>query len=242
MNGRLERVMRMAGVLILLASLQFAACLLGPAAALVAAPLMSAAGAVLWLHFELPHRRGWLVALTLAAPSLLVVLTMELTLFHNSLTWFAPLPAFGAGLGTLFFLERSRVRCTLCNRRLGRQAVVFRCPRCQMQVCDETCWSFEHRRCRLCLEQRVPVLPVEDSWWLRGTGPRARFGRCQVCMASADQLDLRACPHCTRPQCRDCWDFNNGECARCGTALPDLPPTLRTAVALVSTPSRMYTR
>jgi hypothetical protein len=77
----------------------------------------------------------------------------------------------------------------------------------------------------------VPVLPTGDKWWTKVAGPRSGHGRCQICLGSAEQMDLRICPHCRRPQCRDCWDFSNGECQRCGTALPDLPASLTMTVA-----------
>ncbi len=234
MNGRLERGMLMTGVLVLAASLQFGAGLLGSAASLLAALLLGAAATFLWLNLELAHRRPWFPVLALTLTSLIAVLIVELTFRPSFATWFSPLLTAGASGATLFVLLRSRARCNLCNRRLGTQAVVFRCPRCSMKVCDETCWRFEHRRCRLCLEQRVPVLPPGESWWTRVTGPRSRHGRCQICLGSAEQLDLRACPHCRRTQCRDCWDFNNGECARCAGVLPELPASLTMAVAQVS--------
>lgn len=231
MNGGLDRTVRVAGVLILMASLAFVAAVLGAIPALVAAPLLSAAAIRLWLHFELPSRPVWYPPLALAAAVALASVTVELTIRHDFATWFAPLLAAGAAALAFWLLERNRAQCTLCGRRLNSQSVVFRCPRCSMQVCDETCWNFDHRRCQLCLEQRVPILPIQDSWWMRTTGPRSPNGRCQVCLGTAEQVDLRACPHCRRLQCRDCWDFGNGECARCKTSLPDLPPALTMAVA-----------
>lgn len=232
--------MRVAGVLILVASLQFVACLLGSVAALIAAPLLGAGAAYLWLQFELPHRPILLPPLWLALTAGAAVLTVEVSLRPDFVMWFAPLLTLAAAAATITAVQRSRSQCNLCGRRLGSGGVVFRCPRCSMEVCDETCWDFEHRRCHLCLEQRVPVLPIQDSWWSRVAGPRAVHGRCQICLGAADELDLRACPHCRRPQCRDCWDFNNGECARCATSLPDLPAALTMAVAQVSEPPEAY--
>lgn len=241
MNGGLDRAVRVAGVLILVASLAFVASLLGAVPALIAAPLLSAGALWLWLHFELPSRPAWYPPVALALAVVVATVTIEYAIRRDFATWFAPLAAALAASLTFWFLERSRAQCTLCGRRLGSQAVVFRCPRCMMQVCDETCWNFDHRRCQLCLEQRVPVLPVQDSWWMRTTGPRSLQGRCQVCLGAADQLDLRACPHCRRLQCRDCWDFGNGECARCHHNLPDLPPALTMAVAETAESSASFT-
>ena len=177
----------------------------------------------LWLHFNLPAERAGLPPLLLSGVVFSATLAIELALRPNFVEWFAVVPA-ALGSGTTVALSlRARERCNLCNRRLRYQAVTFRCPRCSMKVCDETCWNFEHRRCELCLEHRVPVLPQAESWWSRATGPRATQGRCLIRLASAAQADLRPCPNCRRTQCRSCWDFNNGECSRCGTALPDLP-------------------
>ncbi len=194
---------------------------------------------LLWLQFELSEGNLWLPPLTLGLSSLVAVLIIALTFPHSYLVWISPLLALAGSLATVLVQHRSRARCNLCNRRLRSQAVVFRCPRCTQEVCDEGCWSYEHRRCQLCLEQRVPVLPAAESWWNRVTGPRARHGRCQICLGSPDQVDLRACPNCRRTQCRDCWDFNNGDCARCASALPELPPSLTMAVAKLVEPGNV---
>lgn len=231
MNGKLERIGSVAAILILLMSLQFGACLAGAAGSLPAAVLLSVAVTFLWLHFDLPSGRAWFLPLVCAGAVLLSVVLVEVAFRRDFAEWFAFVLAGVASLTTQWLLLRSRARCGLCNRRLASQDVVFACPRCTMQVCDETCWNFEHRRCQLCLEQRVPVLPPTDSWWLRVAGPRSRHDRCQICRGSAEQVDLRGCPHCRRAQCRECWDFNNGECSRCGTALPDLPASLTMTVA-----------
>ena len=231
LNSKLERLGLIAAVFILLVSLQFGACLAGAAVCLPVAILLSIAATWLWLHFDLPTGRVWLLPVVCAAAVLVSVVLVELTFRSSFAEWFACLLAGIASLATEWLLLRTRARCGLCNRRLASQDVVFACPRCTMAVCDETCWNFEHRRCQLCLEQRVPVLSHSDAWWLRVTGPRARHDRCQICRGSAAQVDLRGCPHCRRAQCRDCWDFNNGECSRCGTALPDLPASLTMTVA-----------
>jgi len=233
MSTPLERGALIAGVVVLAGSLQFGAGVLGPLAFLPAALVLSAGAAALWLHFELPSRRSWLPPLVLTLATLSVSLLLELAFRKNFAEWFAFLFAAAGSSLTMFFVLRSRVRCQLCQRRLASGTVVFACPRCGMHVCDETCWSYEHRRCELCLQQRVPILPVTESWWSRTTGPRFREGRCQVCLGDAGSVDLRACPHCRRMQCRDCWDFSNGDCARCGTTLPDLPESLRQAAAAI---------
>ncbi len=236
MNRALERFALMSGVIILMISLQFGACLLGAPVALVAALLLSVAVTLLWVHFELSEGKLWLPPLVVTLTSLCAVLVVEFSLRRGFAVWFCPLLALIGSAVTTAVLQRSRARCNLCNRRLATQALVFHCPRCSQEVCEETCWSFEHRRCQLCLEQRVPVLPSAEGWWARTTGPRSRHGRCQICLGSPEQVDLRACPHCRRVQCRDCWDFNNGECSRCATPLPELPASLTMTVAKIGEP------
>lgn len=230
MNRSLERAALLGGVLTFLISIQFGAALVGGAFALPAALLLSAGATWLWLHFELPVGGNWVPPVVCAALCGLTAAVVDLAFRSDFAGLFTFLPAaVGSGV-TMFLMRRSEARCGLCNRHLSAGALVFACPRCSMHVCDETCWSFEHRSCQLCLEQRVPLLPVEESWWMRVTGPRSRHDRCQMCRGAADQVDLRMCPKCRRAQCRDCWDFNNGECQRCGTALPDLPASLHNTV------------
>ncbi|GGG99091.1 hypothetical protein [Silvibacterium dinghuense] len=245
MNPGLERWTALSGLLLLLASAQFFCCLGGAAPALPASLLLGAG--VTWLIFRaFAPVTLWAVPLAITFTDLAAILIAELGLRPSFALWFCPLLAGGTSLATLVLLRRNQAKCTLCHRHLSRQAVVFRCPRCQNEVCDETCWSFEHRRCQLCLEQRVPVLPISDTWWQKVTGPRMMHGRCQLCLAAPETADLRACPRCRRAQCRSCWDFNNGECARCGETLPELPASLTIAMAKVasayttgSTPSRI---
>jgi hypothetical protein len=231
MNSRLERSAILAAMLVLVGSLEFGAGLLGGAAALIGALIFSTGATFLWFRLELPAARPWLPPLLLSSAVFVSTVVLEFALRRDFAEWFAVVfAAVGSGTCT-FILLRSRARCTLCNRRLRSQEVTFNCPRCSMEVCDQTCWNFTHRRCELCLEQRVPILAIQESWWMRVTGPRAKQGRCLLCMASADKADLRTCPHCRRAQCRDCWDFNNGECSRCSTALPELPEALSRVVA-----------
>lgn len=227
----MERGTLLAGILLLAASVQFGLELPGVAIALVGAVLVGAGGALLWVQLSFPHRRLWLPACVLGATVLLSTLVVQFAFRAEPLQWLAPLLAAASALVIVAFRSHSTARCGLCNRRLKLQAVTFRCPRCSLLVCDESCWSFEHRRCTMCLENRVPILPVSDSWWNRTAGPKSTQGRCQVCLAAADHTDLRPCPRCRRLQCRDCWDFSNGECTRCGESLPGLPESLGSVVA-----------
>lgn len=230
MNSSLERGAMLAGIFILLLSMQFGACLAGGAVAMAAALVLSVAATWLWRHFNLPAGGVWVQPLTCAVAVLLSVALVEVTLRTDFASWLSPLMAvLGSGV-TIAVLRQTEAKCGLCNRSLAMQDVVFTCPRCTQQVCEEVCWQHEYRRCRLCLEQRVSVLPVNEGWWLRAAGPRTKHDRCTVCRGAADQVDLRNCPKCRRPQCRDCWDFRNGECQRCGTALPDLPGSLTMVV------------
>ena len=230
MRSTFERGALLAGLLVLTGSLQFACGIAWAAFALPGALLLGIGITLLWLQFDLPSTRLWLPPLLLSSVVLVVSLVLELAFRPVLAEWFSAfVTAAGSGATMALVLSR-RTRCNLCNRRLGGGDLTFRCPRCTQPVCEQTCWNFEHRRCQLCLEQRVSILPLESSWWTRSAGPRMVQGRCQTCQAAADQADLRACPKCRRPQCRECWDFANGECARCGAALPNLPPSLGSVI------------
>ena len=138
-------------------------------------------------------------------------------------------PALALAAAGLVVLARwgSYDRCALCPRRLGT-GVWFRCPRCGLKVCDHECWDFDNIRCRLCQQNRVPIPNFTDSRWLNDRlGPRVAHGRCQLCLAACSDADLRACPKCGRPQCRDCWDASNGRCSHCRWLVDGLPERLK---------------
>jgi hypothetical protein len=232
--NRLERNSLCAGILVLLFTLEFMAGLLGWGAAVGGSALLGAVLTFVWTQFDLPAPRLWTVPLAVALCSAAAAGVSIAFAGASPLSALSVAAGPGASLATLLLTRIDRTRCELCNRRLHGQPLVFRCPRCGLQVCEESCWSFEHRRCTLCLEQRVPVLPVRESWWMQVSGPRYEQGRCLICLASASQADLRACPSCRRLGCKPCWDFNNGACSRCGEALPDLPATLSAAVTKTS--------
>lgn len=230
MNSSFDRFALTAGLLVLVSSVQFGFGLGGAAVALPGALLLGAGMTLVWLHLNLGTEKPWLPPLLLSAAVLLSSVILEVALRPIFGEWFAFLFAGAGSAAAMAIVLRNRRRCNLCSRSLSSQALTFRCPRCSQEVCEETCWNFEHRRCELCLQQRVPMLPIETAWWTRGTGPQVRQGRCQVCLVEADKTDLRACPKCRRLQCRDCWDFHNGECTRCAAALPDLPVALSSVI------------
>ncbi len=230
MNSSFERFALYAGLLVLVSSVQFGFGLGGAAVALPGALLLGAGITLLWLHFDLGSDKPWLPPVLISTAVLLSTVILELALRPVFAEWFAFLFAAAGSGTTMAIVVRNRRRCNLCSRSLSSQSLTFRCPRCSQEVCEETCWNFEFRRCELCQQQRVPILPMDNSWWTRAAGPQVHQGRCQVCLTPADKADLRPCPKCRRLQCRDCWDFHNGECTRCSTPLPDLPAALSSVI------------
>lgn len=145
---------------------------------------------------------------------------------QEPLSWqgLSPLGAAAAS-AAVALLGRGRARvCQLCRQRLGN-TLAFECPRCELLVCERKCWRFDSCRCRLCADQAVPVFPAEARWWDERFGARVPSGKCQLCLAEGG--DLRACPQCSRLQCRECWDYANGQCGHCGWLIADLPPVLK---------------
>ncbi|MFC2173197.1 DUF2975 domain-containing protein [Acidobacteriota bacterium] len=117
-------------------------------------------------------------------------------------------------------------RCRLCNGILSRKPIV--CPRCGYEVCERsTCWQAEHLQCSDCWAIRRPVFPVEDDWWRARLGTQQRSGTCHRCDKKGADVDLRQCGNCLWLLCTDCWDFENGQCARCFWRIPNLPRALR---------------
>lgn len=183
---------------------------------------------LLFAFFELNLRPAWLpYVLPIGASTAGMLLGLVAESIRDPLEWWAP-GAAGAVCGLwLIYQTQTRNRCALCNCRLGSSALAFECPRCFLMVCADHCWDSDHLRCRLCEQNHVAVLPAEPRWWDRQLGARVSQGRCQICMGTPDKADLRACGHCGRPQCRECWDQANGQCSRCGWVIPDLPERLR---------------
>jgi hypothetical protein len=231
MSARQHQAGRLFGFVLLWASAQFLGAIGTPTSACVCAALIGLTGPFVARFFSLIERPAWLLPLLLGGSSLLGLGIAMLEHPLAAVAWLAAPLAILVSAIVVLLQTMSRRRCGLCNRHLGPGALTFTCPRCALEVCDENCWSFEHRRCQLCMEHRVPLLSAQKQWWDRVLGPTATHGRCQVCMASLEQADLRHCGRCRRLQCRDCWDNLNGECARCGWAIPDLPESLQQITA-----------
>jgi hypothetical protein len=140
--------------------------------------------------------------------------------------WLGPLGAALTGLEIAFVGKGKSRICELCRRHLGG-AMAFECPRCGLLVCEQRCWRFDSCRCRLCADQAVPVFPHEPRWWDEHFGERASSGKCQLCLSEGSSIDLRNCPRCGRSQCRECWDYANGQCGHCGWVTADLPAALK---------------
>lgn len=176
--------------------------------------------------FEVETGGQWTLGAVVVATGLGIGLATLAQTSPDPLMWAAPVIA---GLETglvLWWRNRSSVRCGLCNTRLAGE-VSFVCPRCSLVVCEQRCWDFEKLRCRLCVQNRVPVFPPDSRWWNRNFGAATPHGRCQLCQSTAEQAELRNCPNCGRPQCRDCWDDSNGTCSRCGWRVQALPESLK---------------
>lgn len=182
----------------------------------------------LFRFFEIEFAQAWWPLVLPPAMSLLGVILLYAAdpASMPVYMWLAPvLAGLTAGVITAIRNMSSR-RCGLCNRRIGGD-VAFSCPRCAMLVCERDCWDFERCRCRLCEQNRVPIFTNDGRWWDKHFGARSPHGRCQLCMTAAADADLRVCGKCGRPQCRECWDYANGQCSRCQWTVDDLPETLR---------------
>jgi hypothetical protein len=176
--------------------------------------------------FDVEVPFGWLRILLCAGVSAAGVAAGFASGNNELMIWWAPAAATAV---SAFWWITSRglgKRCHLCNRWLRKSVVSFECPRCEFVVCEK-CWEFDHLRCRLCEQNRVPVFPPDGRWWDHHLGARVGRGRCQICQTTSEQADLRGCGQCGRTQCRECWDYANGQCSRCNWIMHDLPETLR---------------
>jgi hypothetical protein len=219
------------GLLALAFSFFFIASLAGLPVLAAVVVLIGIAAPFVTQRFDWKRQMWWVLPVSLTAMLLLALGILASIRTVSMLLWCMSIVLFAIASITYVFIKITRRRCKLCNQRLGPHAITFNCPRCGLEVCDEHCWKFEQRRCRMCEENHVPALPAQNQWWDRQLGPRILNGRCQICMASPEQADLRNCGHCRRPQCRDCWDQANGECSRCGWTMPGLPQSLKAVAA-----------
>jgi hypothetical protein len=225
---RLESAVTVLAVGSLLAFVQLVASFAGPGITILGAAVIGVAAVFLYRVLDLPAEGRWKPIL-LATGADVIGLAVRVWAAPGTVTWMAWLSPIlaGATAGVMTLTWRGAGgRCGLCKHRIGSGGS-FQCPRCPLRVCERTCWVFDHLRCRLCEENRVPILTGDERWWEAQLGPQVRYGRCQVCMSAGDEVDLRACGRCGRPLCRSCWDYANGQCPRCAWLIVDLPPRLK---------------
>ena len=176
--------------------------------------------------FEVETGGGWVIGTVVLSSLLGIGGATAAARSVDPLIWAGPVIG---GLETaliLWWRTRGSQRCGLCNSRIAGE-VSFTCPRCGLIVCERSCWDFEKLRCRLCVQNRVPVFPPDGRWWNQNFGAATPYGRCSLCQTGAESTELRNCPNCGRPQCRDCWDDANGTCSRCRWRLAALPERLK---------------
>jgi hypothetical protein len=211
----------------ILALAQTLGTLSGTAPAIIIGVASGVMSLPLFRLFGIASDRLWVPVTTVVLASCVGTLTGSLGVAQAPpWQWLGPACALAACLGVESVKKaRSRV-CQLCRKRLIG-TMVFECPRCGLFVCERKCWRFDSCRCRLCADHAVPVFPYESRWWDECLGSRLSGGKCQLCLSEGSAIDLRACVNCGRPQCRECWDYANGQCGHCGWILPDLPPALK---------------
>jgi len=174
--------------------------------------------------FEVELENPWLAVAPPVVGCAVGVLILSLGVKHDPVYWFAPVLAGVQMALIVWWLQRDARRCSLCEARVAG-VITFDCPRCHQSIC-ENCWNHDKLRCRLCVQNAVPLFPDSKQWWDRNVGLTTKQGRCQVCQADWEQAELRACRKCGRPQCLECWDDANGVCARCHGHASDLPAGL----------------
>ena len=217
-----------------LTGLQIVACLGGPAGAILGGIVLALLSHWLLRFFDLEIDTLWgylaiPVIASLAAAAILIAGTGQ---SWRTGLWFGPVAAAVTAILRRLVARRGSRQCGLCSRRLGND-LAFTCPRCRLLVCERNCWVYERLRCRLCEQNRVILFDRTPQWWSTHFGPVARYGRCEHCKQAAGEeatpaeLNLRACRHCGRFQCQDCWDYLNGQCVRCGWTVPALPEELK---------------
>ena len=207
--------------------LQTLSTMAGAVGAGVCACLLPFLNRSLLKFYDFELGRWWLMLL---APTLAItvgVTSVKVTSPDLFVCLLAALGAFALSASVSVWLFSARRRCALCSSSITSRQLAFRCPRCDMVVCEKTCWNFDSLRCRLCHQNRVPIFSADGRWWDQNFGKSSRHGRCQLCLASPVNLDLRLCGRYGRPYCRACWDHQNGCCGRCGWLPPNLPEPLQ---------------
>lgn len=211
----------------LLVLLQLVALLIQPIAGVVCGAVVAILSLLLLKFFQIELPQGWArILIPTGSSALAVAIVFFGKPGEEVYLWFAPLLALVFSGLLIAGQHIGSGRCGLCGRRL-RGKLVFVCPRCELAVCDHTCWVFEASRCKLCEQNHVSIFTADARWWDRQLGPRVQHGRCQLCQSPAEEVDLRPCRKCGRAQCRDCWDSANGQCSRCQWTVDDLPDSLR---------------
>jgi hypothetical protein len=224
MNARSLTVF--AAAIFAMALIQFFSALGGIGVAVVAALLLPFGTLGLMKFFETEVRAVWIAAIPAGASALGILIWAISHSAAGLVFWICPVLAGALMAGVVWWRNRDARRCALCNGGLAG-AVAFQCPRCGLNVCEQKCWDFMRLRCRLCVQNQVPVFPPDGRWWDRIFGPATPHGRCQLCQTAGQDAELRNCPSCGRPQCRDCWDDANGVCSRCKWVVTALPEALK---------------
>ena len=210
-----------------LALAQMLGTMTGTAAAIVAGVADGILVFLLFRLFGIESDLWWVPVITALGASCAGTLGGSLGIDQRlSWQWLGPACAATVCLGVESVRRASSRVCQLCRQRLGG-AIAFECPRCGLLACERKCWRFDSCRCRLCADHSVPVFPHEPRWWDEQFGPRVSGGQCQLCLSKDPATDLRSCANCGRPQCRECWDYANGQCGHCGWILADLPAALK---------------
>ena len=200
---------------------QFLIGLAGVTAALLGA---AAAGLVAWLAMRAfwSAGHGWAVASAAVACLAAVGLLFVIDGFEPILLFCPVIAAVPPAIALLAVRPVRGVVCALCRTRAN---IAFECPRCSQTVCDKTeCWDFHHRRCHLCEEKGVRLLPEDTIWWQRNFAPAPMGAKCRLCL---EETGLYACLKCGGVACRDCWDGENGQCGRCGWYSPEVPASVQ---------------
>jgi hypothetical protein len=203
---------------------QFFAGLGGPGLAAFAGITAALLCWVLIRFFEVETGNPWLAVAPPVLGCGIGVLLLTLGAKPDPLYWFAPVLAGLQMALIIWWLQRDTRRCSLCESRVAG-LITFVCPRCHLVIC-ENCWNHGKLRCRLCVQNAVPLFPDSKQWWDRNIGLTTKQGRCQICQADTEQAELRACRKCGRPQCLECWDDANGVCAKCHARPGELPAEL----------------